>query len=81
MPPRQRAAALIRSGLFQPVQDRPYPRGETVYYQRFGSAHHGAFNTVFVDGSGRSIRYDVRPDVFQFVCVRNDRTPFSLDDL
>jgi hypothetical protein len=41
----------------------------------------GAFNTVFVDGSCRGIRYDVNPSVFRLVCVRNDRTPFSLDDL
>ncbi len=76
---RRGAAALIRGGLYEPVADRPYVG--VADYQRFGSAHVGAFNTVFVDGSCHSIRYDVNPSIFRLVCVRNDRTPFSLDDL
>jgi prepilin-type N-terminal cleavage/methylation domain-containing protein len=70
---------LLRTGLFEPIQDRKYVG--TGDYRRFGSAHPGAFNSVFADGSGRSIRYDINPNVFRLVCVRNDRTPFSHDDL
>lgn len=40
---------------------------------RFGSSHDGAFNVVLVDGSVRSISYNVDAETFRRVCVRNDR--------
>jgi prepilin-type N-terminal cleavage/methylation domain-containing protein/prepilin-type processing-associated H-X9-DG protein len=41
----------------------------------FGSSHPGTFNAVFCDGSVRSIRYGVSPEVWLRVCVRNDNPP------
>jgi prepilin-type N-terminal cleavage/methylation domain-containing protein/prepilin-type processing-associated H-X9-DG protein len=72
-------APLLRSGQYEPVRDRPY--AGVADFRRFGSAHIGSFNAVFADGNVRSIRYDVHPDVFRHVCVRNDREVFRLDDL
>lgn len=37
----------------------------------FGSAHAGAFQSVFVDGSVHSISYDIAADVFKALCSRN----------
>jgi prepilin-type N-terminal cleavage/methylation domain-containing protein/prepilin-type processing-associated H-X9-DG protein len=69
-----------------PVQDRRYvnPDGTpNVFFPNiiWGSAHVGSFNAVFCDGSVRSIRYDVAPNILQVVCQRNDGVPFSLEDL
>jgi prepilin-type N-terminal cleavage/methylation domain-containing protein len=40
---------------------------------RFGSSHDGAFNAVLVDGSVRSISYNIDAETFRRICVRNDR--------
>jgi prepilin-type N-terminal cleavage/methylation domain-containing protein len=42
---------------------------------RFGASHAGAFNGVMVDGSVRSISYNVDAETFRRVCVRNDMQP------
>jgi prepilin-type N-terminal cleavage/methylation domain-containing protein len=76
---RTAEAPLIRSGAYEPVQDRPYIGVPD--YRRFGSAHPSGFNTVFADGSGRIIHYRVSLDVLMAACRRDDGEPFSLDDL
>ncbi len=64
------------SGKPQAVDD-----AKTGDYKRFGSAHPGSFNAVFAGGAVRGIRYDLSLSVFILVSMRNDRTPFSFDDL
>ncbi len=76
---RTAEAPLLRSGAYEPVQDRPYVGVPD--YRRFGSAHPGGFNAVFADGSGRVIHYGVSLDVLMAACRRDDGEPFSLDDL
>jgi prepilin-type N-terminal cleavage/methylation domain-containing protein/prepilin-type processing-associated H-X9-DG protein len=63
-----------------PARDRQQP-GYTAGDTRFGSAHPGAFNALFADGSVRAIRYTVNVTVFRRVCVRNDGQVLNLDDL
>jgi prepilin-type N-terminal cleavage/methylation domain-containing protein len=46
--------------------------GGTFWSSRFGSSHAGAFNAVLVDGSVRSISYNVDAETFRRLCVRND---------
>ncbi|MDW8198233.1 MAG: DUF1559 domain-containing protein [Gemmataceae bacterium] len=53
----------------------------TDLHYRFGSAHVTGINTVFGDGSVRTIRYTVDPVVFMRVCRINDRGVVSLNDL
>jgi prepilin-type N-terminal cleavage/methylation domain-containing protein len=48
---------------------------------QFGSSHPAAMNSVFADGSVRTINYNVNPDVFRRVCVRNDGLPYNGGDL
>jgi hypothetical protein len=50
-------------------------------YRRFGSAHPSGFNSVFADGSGRTVHYSVSLAVLMAACRRDDGEPFSLDDL
>ena len=38
----------------------------------FGSSHDAIFNTVFIDGSGRTLEYGIEPDVFFLMGGRND---------
>jgi prepilin-type processing-associated H-X9-DG protein len=68
-----------RWGTVEPAQDRAYQT--TLDYRRFGSAHPGAFNAVFTDGSVRTIRYSVNLGVFTLASSRDDGQPFSLNDL
>ncbi|MDB5347245.1 MAG: hypothetical protein JWP89_5622 [Schlesneria sp.] len=51
------------------------PPAAVFWSGRFGSSHDGAFNAVLVDGSVRSISYNVDAETFRRVCVRNDRLP------
>ena len=47
----------------------------------FGSAHPGGFNSVFCDGSVRSIKYEVDLTTFELASRRNDDKKYSPDDL
>jgi prepilin-type processing-associated H-X9-DG protein len=38
----------------------------------FGSAHHGAFNAAFADGSVRSIAYSINLKVFGYLGNKSD---------
>jgi len=59
-----------------PQHDSQHPtEPPTFWSSRFGSSHDGAFNGVMVDGSVRSISYNVDAETFRRVCVRNDRQP------
>jgi len=54
---------------------------------RFGSSHPGVVNFVFCDGSVRTVRFGVAPDVFKAACTRNGskmsppELPYNADDL
>jgi hypothetical protein len=47
----------------------------------FGSAHPGALQAVFVDGSVHSISYEVAADVFETLCSRDSGKVKNLNDL
>jgi prepilin-type N-terminal cleavage/methylation domain-containing protein len=70
---------VYRTAVEQPEQDelREYP-GSCTY---FGSAHTSTFQTVFCDGSVRTVRYSVDLTVWKRACIRNDGQVFSLGDL
>lgn len=56
-----------------PAPDSAHPAEPPTFWSgRFGSAHAGSFNGVLVDGSVRSISYNVDAETFRRVCVRND---------
>lgn len=38
----------------------------------FGAVHIGSFNSVFVDGSVRTINYSISHDTFKNLCSRSD---------
>lgn len=62
----------MRSTCTPPLQDsasNEVSQGTQVYV--FGSAHSGAFNAVFADGSVRSISYDIDMYVFNSIGTRN----------
>jgi len=52
-----------------PMQDTP---GVIGYLWQWGSAHPGGCNFVMVDGSVRSINYDMESDIIAVYCNRND---------
>jgi len=59
-----------------PQSDLDHPAEPPAFWSgRFGSSHSGAFNGVMVDGSVRSISYNVDAETFRRVCVRNDLQP------
>ena len=56
-----------------PAPDSAHPAEPPAHWSsRFGSAHAGAFNGLLVDGSVRSISYNIDAELFRRVCVRND---------
>ena len=59
-----------------PQPDFMHPAEPPTYWSgRFGSSHDGAFNVVMVDGSVKSVSYNVDAETFRRACVRNDRLP------
>jgi prepilin-type processing-associated H-X9-DG protein len=72
-----------------PVQDQPCPAnfsgggyppdfpGWPNY--RWGSAHSGAMNVAFCDGSVRIVKYNIDLGVLSYLCARNDGKVFTLD--
>jgi len=64
-----------------PEQDRPYSNVFTLDGRLFGSAHTGAMNSVFADGSVRSIRYNVNVGLWTLICIRDDGMVVDLSDL
>lgn len=59
-----------------PQHDSGHPVEPPTYWSsRFGSTHDGAFNVVMVDGSVRSVSYNVDTETFRRICVRNDMQP------
>jgi prepilin-type processing-associated H-X9-DG protein len=62
----------MRSTCTPPLPDsarNEVSQGTQVYV--FGSAHSGAFNAVFADGSVRSVNYDIDVYVFNSLGTRN----------
>ena len=79
----------IRWGYFPPLPDWNDASNLTRYgnngpfvalHGSFGSAHSGAFISVFVDGSVRPIGYSITLDVFKRLSSRNDGQPVSPND-
>jgi prepilin-type N-terminal cleavage/methylation domain-containing protein/prepilin-type processing-associated H-X9-DG protein len=56
------------SGVYLPQQDGHLP----VSPRAFGSAHAGSLNAVFCDGSVRAISYDVDPETYLRMGLRDD---------
>ena len=79
----------IRWGYFPPLPDWNDTSDLTRYgnngtlvplHGAFGSAHAGAFNSVFVDGSVHAINYSIALDVFKKLSSRNDGQVVSAND-
>jgi prepilin-type N-terminal cleavage/methylation domain-containing protein len=79
----------IRWGYFPPVQDwydgspasAEGNNGTFVpFHGAFGSAHAAVFNTVFADGSGHPLSYEIALNVFSSLCSRNDGQIINSDD-
>ena len=60
----------MRSTFHLPLPDSQ-PDGLDGQNYWFGSAHSGAFNAVFADGSVRSVSYDIDPYIFNSLGTRN----------
>jgi prepilin-type N-terminal cleavage/methylation domain-containing protein len=60
---------------------RDYSSTSTAAQQNFGSAHAMGIFVVLGDGAVRMIRYDVDPNIFMRVCLREDYQAFNVDDL
>jgi type II secretory pathway pseudopilin PulG len=74
--------------MISPIKDKIQPPGLTgagnilnFGYKHFGSSHPDGALFVFCDGSVRSIRFSVAPDVFRRACNRKDGEPLSGSDL
>jgi prepilin-type N-terminal cleavage/methylation domain-containing protein/prepilin-type processing-associated H-X9-DG protein len=72
----------MRSTCFQPYYDGDAfalanpawfggPTNPNVHVYYFGSSHVGGFNSVFADGSVRSVIYDIDPYIFNSLGTRN----------
>ena len=54
---------------------------DTALNFRFGSAHRNGCQAVFGDGSVKTIRYQVSPELFRRICERSDGEATNLNDL
>jgi hypothetical protein len=69
-----RWASAINTSTNNPQPDSLHPAEPPTFWSgRFGSSHTAAFNVVMLDGSVRSISYNVDSETFRRVCVRNDQ--------
>ena len=66
---------ITRSAYSKPRQDTPGHTDRAI----FGSAHASGFNTVFCDGSVRTINYSINLTVHRNLGNREDRTPISAE--
>jgi prepilin-type processing-associated H-X9-DG protein len=74
----------IRWALLAPAADysnADYPPTDLQPTYQFGSAHPGAAQFAFADGSVRPVRYSVSLSTFQNICDVKDGNVVSLDDL
>ena len=71
----------IRFGILTqpPAPDSDYPvEPPTLWSNRFGASHSAVFNGAFADGSVRVISYNINPETFRRMTVRNDRLAVEL---
>lgn len=70
-----RHASALNATNWNPQPDFLHPdeSGGAYWSERFGSSHAGGFNAVMLDGSVRTISYNVDGETFRRVCVRNDQ--------
>ena len=71
---------VYRMGAALPAPDFKLA-GSTTPSQVFGGPHSGGFQTVWCDGSVRSVRYLVALANWTRACVRNDGQVLDLSDL
>jgi prepilin-type N-terminal cleavage/methylation domain-containing protein len=62
---------VYRTAAESPAADANTP-GDTGSRSNFGAAHHRVFNAAFCDGSVRTLRFDLDPDVWRRACDRSD---------
>ena len=66
----------LRSAAQAPEPDSHHPAEPPTYWSgRFGSSHAGGFNGVLIEGSVRTISYNIDSETFRRICVRNDQEP------
>jgi prepilin-type N-terminal cleavage/methylation domain-containing protein/prepilin-type processing-associated H-X9-DG protein len=71
--------STLRCSMWGPFQDQQL--ASLAYWQLFGSAHPGAMNAVFGDGSVRPISYNIPNAIFQLLCRKNDGLPVDSANL
>jgi type II secretory pathway pseudopilin PulG len=69
---------VYRLGVEPPARD--YRSDSLAPSSRFGSAHANGILAVFADGSVRTIRYDIDPEVFLQSCIREESKCSDLSD-
>jgi hypothetical protein len=74
------ACEAHRYGSEPPAADVNVP-GDLAIYSEAGSSHRGIFLALFADGTIRTIRLTVNPDVWRRASIRNDSLNFNFNDL
>ncbi|QDU38234.1 putative major pilin subunit [Maioricimonas rarisocia] len=65
---------------YPPASDFDHQAEPPTYWSsRFGSSHVGIFNGLRVDGSVRSVSYNIDKEMFRRLCVRNDGLVVEVD--
>jgi type II secretory pathway pseudopilin PulG len=73
---------VVRMGTRPPEPDaRDSSTPDRSVDNQFGSLHPGAVNAVLIDGSVRTVTYDVNATLFRYFCIRNDGEPFEPSSL